>query len=109
MISNNSCRVQVKCSHRLLLTFLPDALTSALKRSVTRGMQPPQPVPALVQRLTSSTEQRFLRRMASQICALLTLLHEQTWASLGMAVTAFLVPLPLPSRTSLGDIASVSV
>ena len=83
MISNNSWRVQAKCSQRLLLTFLPAALTSALKRSVTRGMQPPQPVPALVQRLTSSTEQRFLRRMASQICALLTLLQEQTWGVVG--------------------------
>src|SRR6266436_1750910 len=109
MISKSSWRVTAKCSHRLLLTFLPAALICALKRSTTSGMQPPQPVPALVHALTSSTEQRFLSRMASQICALLTLLQEQTWASLGMLVTTLVGPPPLPSSTSEGVMASVSL
>src|SRR5271165_6721768 len=85
-ISKSSWRVQAKCSHRALLTFLPDALICALNRSVTSGKQPPQPVPALVHALTSSTEQRFFSRIAVQICALFTLLHEHTCASLGMDV-----------------------
>ena len=71
-------------------------------------MQPPHPVPALVHALTSSTEQRFLRRMASQICAFETLLQEQTWASFGIEVRtdAALRGSPdLPSRTSLGEMA----
>src|SRR5262249_22759009 len=87
MISNSSWREQAKCSHRAVLTFLPAALIWALNRSVTSGRQPPQPAPALVQALTSSTEQRLLVRMASQIWPLLTLLQEQTWVSLGMLVT----------------------
>src|SRR5579862_6597432 len=109
MISNSSCRVQSKCSHRLLLTFLPAALIWALKRSVTSGKQPPQPVPARVHALTSSTEQRFLERMASQICALETLLHEQIWASFAMVVIAAAGLLPLPSNTSVGVIARFSL
>src|SRR5262249_35451354 len=76
-LSNSSWRVQEKCSQRAVFTRLPDALIWALNRSVTSGRQPPQPVPALVHDLTSSTEQRFFVRMASQIWALLTLLHEQ--------------------------------
>ncbi len=107
-ISNSSCRVQAKCSHRALLTFLPDALIAALNRSVTSGRQPPQPVPAFVHSLISSTEVRFLSRMASQIWPLLTLLHEQTWVSLGMVVRAApaLLPSLLPSSNSPGGIAS---
>src|SRR5581483_4516907 len=102
MISNNSCRVQAKCSHRALLTFLPDALIWALNRSVTSGKQPPQPVPARVQSLISSTEVRFLSRIASQIWPLETLLQEHTCASLAMFVTVEPADAPLPRRSSPG-------
>src|SRR4051794_3300549 len=67
MITKSSWRVQEKCSHRAVLTFFPAALIWALNRSVASGRQPPQPEPAFVQFLTSSTEQRFLSRMALQI------------------------------------------
>src|SRR5262249_48429749 len=80
-ISNSSCRVKAKCSHRLGLSFFPVAFISALNRSVTKGRHPPQPVPALVHFLTSSTEPRVLSRIDEQIVPLLTLLHEQTWVS----------------------------
>ena len=110
-ISNNSWREQAKCSQRALLTFLPDALIAALNRSVTSGRQPPQPVPAFVQSLISSTEVKFLSRMASQIWPLLTLLHEQICVSLAMPVSAAPAALPLflPSSSSLGGIASGSL
>src|SRR5579883_3021809 len=111
MIWNNSWREHAKCSHKALLTFLPDALIVALNRSVTSGRQPPQPVPALVQSLISSTEVRFLSRTASQICPLLTLLHEQICVSLAMPVSAApgLLPAPsLPNNNSLGGIANGS-
>src|SRR5579884_1459342 len=85
-ISNSSCRVQEKCSHRALLTRLPEALICALKRSVTSGKQPPQPVPARVQILTSSTDVRFLLVTASQIWLLVTLLQEQIGVSLAIEV-----------------------
>src|SRR5215469_5717156 len=110
-ISNNSCRVQEKCSHRALLTFLPDALIVALNRSVTSGRQPPQPVPALVHNLISSTLVRFLSRTASQIWPLLTLLHEQICVSLAMPVKvapALFESPTLPSTSSLGAIGSGS-
>src|SRR5207244_822464 len=84
----------------------------ALKRSVTRGKHPPQPVPAFVHVLISSTEQRFFRRIASQICALETLLHEHTCASFGIDVSTLpgLRGSPdLPSSTSLGVIARFSL
>src|SRR5579864_4068994 len=89
MISNNSCRVNAKCSHRLLLSFLPDFFISALNRSITSGKQPPQPVPAFVHFFTSSTDARPLSRMLEQMVPLLTLLQEHTWASSGMASRAF--------------------
>src|SRR4051794_16758265 len=112
-ISNSSCREQAKCSHRWLLTFLPAAFICALNRSVTSGRQPPQPVPALVQLLISSTEVRFLSRMALQIWPLVTLLHEQTCVSLGMLVTmlagAAVFASPRPSSSSLGVIARGSL
>src|SRR5579875_29543 len=111
-IWNNSWREHAKCSHKALLTFLPDALIVALNRLVTSGRQPPQPVPALVQSLISSTEVRFLSRMASQICPLVTLLHEQICVSLAMPVSAApgLRPsLSLPNNNSLGDMANGSL
>src|SRR5262245_43027573 len=80
-ISNNSWRVNEKCSQRAALAIVPAALLSALKMSTTSGRQPPQPVPALVHDLTSSTEQRFFVRIALQIIVLFTLLHEQIWTS----------------------------
>jgi hypothetical protein len=46
--------------------------------SLTSGKHPPQPVPALVLFLTSSTEQSLRSLMLAQMLALLTLLHEQT-------------------------------
>src|SRR5579871_1717590 len=107
MIWNNSWREQEKCSHKALLTFLPDAFIVALNRSVTSGRQPPQPVPALVQSLISSTEVRFLSRMASQICPLVTLLQEQICVSLAMPASAAPGPRPsliLPKSSSLGGI-----
>src|SRR5262245_21051860 len=102
-ISKSSCRVKAKCSHRALLTFFPAALLSALKMSTTSGKQPPQPVPALVHDLTSSTEQRFFVRMALLICVLLTLLHEQIWAS-SPTLNRRLTPLGSPSKSSPGAI-----
>ena len=55
-------------------------------------MQPPQPVPALVQALTSASVVSPCSRIAWQICALLTLLHEQTCALSGKP----LAPPPRP-------------
>src|SRR5215210_7558931 len=88
-IWNSSCRVYAKCSQRLLLTFLPAAASSALSRSVTKGIHPPQPVPAFVHDLTSPIVASPWSRIAARICALLTLLHEQTWA-----VSAIAPPAP---------------
>src|SRR5436190_13836511 len=76
--------------------------------SVTSGRQPPQPVPALVQVLTSSIEQRFLSRIADSIWDLLTLLQEQIWASL-LRLTRRLTPLGSPKSNSPGAIGSASV
>src|SRR5581483_7374312 len=52
---------------------------------LSSGTQDPQPVPAFVHDFTSPTEERPFSTMASQICALLRLWHEQTWASSGRA------------------------
>src|SRR5262249_12940884 len=94
------------CSHRLALSFFPDAFISALNRSVTSGRHPPQPVPALVHFFTSSTEQRFMSRIEPQILLLLTLLHEHTCMSSSSAVTALGTPAGLPTRSSPGAIGS---
>ena len=95
-IWNSSCRVYAKCSQRLLLTFLPAAARWALSRSVTRGTQPPQPVPALVHVLTAPRVVSPWSRMAWQICPLVTLLQEQTWAPSARRVTPLPAAWPSP-------------
>ena len=71
-----SARDKSKCSQRRLLTSTPDSAIFALKRSVMRGTQPPQPVPALVQALRSPTEQAP-SSIAEQSSPLVTASHEQ--------------------------------
>src|SRR5262249_46648875 len=93
------------CSHSSFLTALPAAASSAFSRSVTSGMQPPQPVPALVVFLRSARLQ-VPARTALQICPLVTLLHEHTCA----ASDSVTLPLPsrAPNKSSSGDAGKLS-
>ena len=76
------------------LTATPAAAMAALKRSVTSGMQPPQPLPARVAALSSAREPMPPSRRASQMAPLDTLLHEQMYAESGMASTPASAPPP---------------
>ena len=75
-----------------------------LNRSVTRGMQPPQPVPARVAALRFAKEAMSCSRMASQMAPLVTLLQEQICAESAIASTPTSAPAPpeLPRINALG-------
>ncbi|MNP38346.1 hypothetical protein D3C76_1318530 [compost metagenome] len=80
----SSWRVKAKCSHRLLSTATPRALSSCSTTCLSSAEQPPQPVAALVHALTPA---RSLQppSMAEQIAPLLTLWQEHTVALAGSA------------------------
>jgi hypothetical protein len=65
---------------------MPRRAISAFMTWVARGTQPPQVAPAWVQALSAPMVQAP-SPTAAQICALVTLLHEQIWAVPGRAST----------------------
>ena len=100
-MANSSVRVYGKCSHKWPLTVLPAACIAALKRSVTSGRQPPQPVPAFVAAFTCPSAVSSWSRMAVQIAPLVTLLQEQICAVSGRLAAP-------PSAAALPDFPMIS-
>src|SRR5690606_36218232 len=80
MRSNNSCRLYSKCSQITDLTSLPIAFNVSLTRSSTKGLQPPQPVVALVLLMTSDTFLHSPLSTGRQMSPFEMLSHEQIWA-----------------------------
>ena len=103
-MANSSVREYGKCSHRWWLMATPAAAMAPLNRSVTSGMQPPQPVPARVAALRSAREMMSCARMASQMAPLVTLLQEQICVASAMASTPTSAPAPpeAPRISALG-------
>ena len=108
-MSSSSCRVYGKCSQRSLLTLRPAASSSCLRRSVTNGRHPPQPVPARVRALTSPTVAQPPARTDAQMSPLLTPLHWQTCVSVGISVADTATPPPPEPSTSAPGSAGSSV